>query len=195
MGKQDELSRLWVEYCNVTILRQAADGRRLVCGAGPLTAPVAVVGEAPGEQEELRGEPFVGPAGKLLQRMLGSAGIPWEACYRTNVLAWRPPGNRTPYPFQVVASRPRLMAELAVIDPAIVIAAGATAWQCLSANEHGRFTEARGQWLDDWDGPCPLLAVYHPSAILRAHGLTEGQMREETMAALRSARRSSSAAG
>jgi len=142
-----------------------------------LDAPVMVVGEAPGEKEDERGRPFVGPAGKLLQAQLAVAGIPWDYCYVTNVLPWRPPGNRTPYPFEIQASRARVAAEAALVDPVVVIAAGAVAWRALTDGSLGRFEDARFRW-HELDGR-RLLAVPHPSALLHIRSGAEREVWEK----------------
>ncbi|MCW2929919.1 MAG: polymerase, bacteriophage type [Actinomycetia bacterium] len=128
-----------------------------------------------------------GPSGQLLQELFGEAGLPWELCYRTNVLPWRPPGNRTPHNFEVVASYRRLEREIDLVSPARVIAAGAVAWQGVSQGDFGSFAASRGQWVQapwkDWI----VMPVFHPAAILRASERREQQqMRADTIAALRS---------
>lgn len=152
-------------YAAQPALARLAEGRKLVPGHGLLNAPVMVVGEAPGEQEEKQGRPFVGPAGKLLQKLLYAADIAWEFCYVTNVVPWRPPGNRTPYPFEVQLSQGRLAEEVSLVDPVVVIAAGDVAWRCLTRNAMGPFAEARFHWHDL--GGRRLVAVPHPSYLLR----------------------------
>jgi uracil-DNA glycosylase family 4 len=159
------LRDIYAAYADTPILRQISSGRRLVPGAGPTLAPILVCGEAPGEEEERRGEPFVGPSGQLLQELLAGSKVPWGACYRMNVLPWRPPANRAPYPYEIQASYDRVEAEVGVIDPVVIIAAGATAWKGLTRGDHGTFAEARWNWADFGAGR--LLAIPHPSAILR----------------------------
>src|SRR5437764_75712 len=141
MSKQAEIARLYEEYAKTAVLQPVADGKRLVPGYGPLDAPMVVVGEAPGATEDQQGRPLTGPSGQLLQRLFAAAGLPWELCYVMNVLPWRPPGNRAPYPFEVIASYDRVAAEVAVIAPLIVVAAGATAWRAVTRGDHGRFSE------------------------------------------------------
>lgn len=186
-GKAAALDRIYNGYAQLRVLQQVADGRRLVRGAGPLDAPLALVGEAPGEMEDLHGEPFVGVSGQLLQQLVARAGLPWEMCYRTNVLPWRPPGNRIPYNFEIVASYPRVEQEIAVVAPVIVVAVGATAWQALTCNRHGSFTDAVGSWLDESARPYRLLAVYHPSFILRSSGAERSRLEAATVHTLHSA--------
>jgi DNA polymerase len=185
--KEAQLAALYAEYATSPVLQQVADGRRLVRGYGPLEAPLVVIGEAPGEQEDIQGRPFVGPSGRLLQELFARAELPWDLCYVTNVLPWRPPGNRTPYQFEIIASYPRVEREIDLIQPVLVVAAGSVAWHAVSQAELGAFTTARSHWMQvpwkDW----MVLPVFHPSAILRAHGAERAQMEEQTIRALRSA--------
>jgi uracil-DNA glycosylase family 4 len=186
-AKQAALAVLYGEYAKITVLRQLAEGRRLVPGHGPLDSPLVVVGEAPGQEEDRQGRPFVGPSGQLLQDLLMRAGLPWEMCYVMNVLPWRPPGNRAPYPFEVQASWLRVSAEIAVIDPLVVVAAGATAWKGVTAGDHGSFPDARFHW-SALEGR-RLLAIPHPSAILReAKPGERARLADATVEALRGAR-------
>lgn len=200
MDKEAEIARLYQGHSGIAVLQQVAHGKRLVRGHGPLDSPLVVVGEAPGAQEEADGRPFTGPSGKLLREMFARAGIPWELCYVMNVLPWRPPGNRTPYPFEVVASCRRVEAEIDVIQhglsqPLIVVTAGATAWKAVTEGVLGAFSEARGHWhqmtpLKDWQ----VLPVFEPGDILRASGRERHMMEEGTVRALRSVLEDGSAA-
>lgn len=181
--RETAMTALYEDYARAPVLARLAGGRTLVRGHGMLSAPVAVVGEAPGEQEDRRGRPFVGPAGLLLKDLLGKAGIPWEYCYVTNVLPWRPPANRTPYPFEVQASEARLAAEVALVDPVVVVAAGEVAWRGLTRGSLGRFAGARFQW-HELDGR-RLLAVPHPSFILHLKEAEVPEWKNATVEALR----------
>lgn len=187
MGHEDReaaMAALYEEYAGTRVLAKLAEGRRLVRGHGLLPSPLMVVGEAPGEQEERRGRPFVGPAGTLLQELFGEAGVPWEYCYVANVLPWRPPGNRTPYPFEVQASRPRLAAEVTLADPVVIVAAGSVAWSGLTAGaDLGPFEDARFRW-HDLNGR-RLVAIPHPSAILRLKDAEAPEWKKATVEALR----------
>jgi len=186
-ARQAALDVLYRDYAQITVLQQLAAGRRLVPGHGPLDSPLAVVGEAPGAEEARQGQPFVGPSGQLLQDLFGRAGLPWGMCYVMNVLPWRPPGNRTPYPFGVQASWTRVSGEIAVVDPVVVIAAGATAWKGLTDGDHGSFSDARFHW-SQLNGR-RLLAIPHPSAILREKdGPDRARLEAATVEALRGVR-------
>lgn len=161
------------------------DATQTVFGAGPKAARIVLVGEQPGDVEDREGEPFVGPAGRVLDRALAAAELARDQLYLTNAVKhfrWRPAprGKRrihqTPAVAQVNACRPWLAAELSLIRPAVVVALGATA----SASLYGpgfRLTQHRGERLDwppakgafaDSDLPVEFaFATIHPSAVLR----------------------------
>jgi DNA polymerase len=185
MGTTGQLSResamdsLYEQYAATPVLAELAAGRKLVRGHGPLDSPFLVVGEAPGAEEEKQGKPFVGPSGSLLQELFHRAGIPWRLCYVTNTVCWRPPGNRTPYPFQVQASWQRLADEITVVDPVVVVAAGSVAWHGVTRKDLGSFETARFQW-HDLNGR-RLLAVPHPAYILRLPGDERRQWERQTV--------------
>ena len=155
-----------------------------VFGEGPRRARVLIVGEQPGNSEDLEGAPFVGPAGRLLDRALVEAGIDRESVYVTNVVKhfkWRraPSGKRRihqkPDRAEVEACRPWLEAEVARLRPELIVALGATAAQALLGRTF-RVTKQHGEVLPSELGP--TLATIHPSAILRA----PDDVRDETYA-------------
>jgi len=132
-----------------------------------------MVGEQPGDKEDLSGRPFVGPAGKLLDRALDDAGIDRDKVYVTNVVKhfkWRPRGKRRihqkPNWSEMTACRPWLDAELTVIQPRVLVCLGATAAQALLGRDF-RITRQRGVPIDSPLAP-NVLATVHPSSILRA---------------------------
>jgi DNA polymerase len=144
-----------------------------VFGEGDSHARVMLVGEQPGNDEDLAGKPFVGPAGRLLDQALAAAGIDRRAVYVTNAVKhfkWEPRGKRRihqkPTSREIAACRPWLDAELRVVRPEVLVCLGATAAQALLGAKF-RVTTGRGEWL-----PSPLaprvMATVHPSAILRA---------------------------
>ena len=149
------------------------DATQTVFGEGADRADIVLVGEQPGDREDREGEPFVGPAGRLLDRGLDEAGIDRNLAYITNVVKhfkWRPAGKRRihqkPNAQEIAACRPWLDAELAVLHPRIVVCLGATAAQALLGRSF-RVTQQRGR-LVEWDREPPALATVHPSSILRA---------------------------
>lgn len=148
-------------------------GTQTVFGAGPPGAEVMLVGEQPGDEEDLAGAPFVGPAGRLLDRALAEAGIDRAAAYVTNAVKhfkWEPRGKRRihqkPSPGELRACHPWLEAELAVVRPRALVCLGATAAQALLGRGF-RVTERRGELLASTLAPL-VMATVHPSSILRA---------------------------
>ena len=152
-----------------------------VPGEGITEPLVMVIGEGPGEDEDKTGRPFVGRAGQLLDRMLGSKGkigLSRETnCYIANILKCRPPGNRNPQPDEISACIPFLTRQIKLLKPKIILAAGNTAAKTLlDSNEgitklRGSFTIFSGTLLMDGDFNIPLLPTFHPSALLRDEGL------------------------
>jgi uracil-DNA glycosylase len=148
-------------------------GTQTVFGEGPADARVMMVGEQPGHEEDLAGRPFVGPAGRLLDRALAAAGIARDDVYVTNAVKhfkWEPRGKRRihakPSQTEIAACWPWLHAELDLVKPHVVVCLGATAAQALLGPRF-RVTKQRGQWLSTPRAP-RVLATVHPSSILRA---------------------------
>jgi len=148
-------------------------GTQTVFGAGPAGARVMFVGEQPGNDEDLAGAPFVGPAGKLLDRALDEAGIDRDAVYVTNAVKhfkWVPRGKRhiheKPKAREVAACRPWLEAEVDAVGPEFLVCLGATAAQSIIGKSF-RVSRERGTFLPSTLGPT-VMATIHPSAILRA---------------------------
>jgi len=152
----------------------------VVFGVGNPASPILLVGEGPGEQEDLKGEPFVGPAGKLLDDMLELIDLDRTKLYITNMVKCRPPRNRDPQPQEQEACRPWLKAQFDLLDPKLVICLGRIAAMALIKPEF-RITKEHGKWFDI--GPRRYLAIYHPSALLRDPG-----KRPETFEDLRTIR-------
>ena len=148
-------------------------GTQTVFGEGARHARVMFVGEQPGHEEDLAGRPFVGPAGRLLDRALVEAKIDRSTIYVTNVVKhfkWEPRGKRRihakPNASEITACRPWLEAELAVVEPEVLVCLGATAAQALLGRQF-RVSAQRGRWVKSPLAP-RVMATVHPSAILRA---------------------------
>ncbi len=148
-------------------------GTQTVFGEGLRRARVLLVGEQPGDREDLEGRPFVGPAGRLLDEALEEAGIDRKAAYVTNAVKhfkWQARGKRRihqkPNAAEIAACRPWLDAELAVVEPEVLVCLGATAAQALLGRGF-RVTKERGRLLESELAPATLATV-HPSSILRA---------------------------
>ena len=148
-------------------------GTQTVFGEGRRRAKVMFIGEQPGNEEDLTGKPFVGPAGKLFDSALDEAGIDRSQTYVTNVVKhfkWEPRGKRRihkkPNAVEIAACRPWLQAEIALVKPDVIVALGATAAQALLGAKF-RVTKQRGEFLESPLAPY-VMATVHPSSILRA---------------------------
>ena len=137
---------------------------RKVPGQGDVHAPLMLIGEGPGEQEDRQGLAFVGPAGQLLTKMLSAINLPRDRVYICNVVKCRPPRNRQPLPEEMQACMGHLRAQTALVKPKVILLLGATAVSAVLGPEY-RITRCRGQWFERkgvW-----IMATYHPSALLR----------------------------
>ncbi len=139
--------------------------KKIVFGVGSPEADLVVVGEAPGYHEDQQGEPFVGPAGQMLDRMLENVlGLPRDQVYILNVVKCRPPKNRNPLPDEVDACRPFLEAQLDAIRPKVMLVLGSVAFRTLFDTDRG-IKANRGRWRDYRD--IPTLPTFHPAYLLR----------------------------
>ena len=165
-----------------------ADGRqRVVVFRGNAAARLMVIGEGPGAQEDASGLPFVGRAGQLLDQMLASVGLDSNRdAYICNVVKCRPPENRKPTPAEMAACRPWLEEQLRLIQPAVVLLAGATALEG-ALGEKGAITKQRGQWRA-WQGRW-VMPIFHPSYLLRNPSRTEGSPKWLTWQDLKAVKR------
>ena len=157
-----------------------ASRTNLVFGVGKVPSELMLIGEGPGEQEDLQGEPFVGPAGKLLDDMLEMIGLDRTRVYIANTVKCRPPLNRDPAEEEMAACRPWLEQQIALVRPKIIVCLGRIAAGEMIKKDF-RITREYGQWFEK-DG-VKLMAIYHPSALLR-----DVSKRPETFADLRELR-------
>ncbi|MBF0177297.1 MAG: hypothetical protein HQL63_10705, partial [Magnetococcales bacterium] len=155
------------QVVSCTQCRLAQTRTQTVFGTGSMEAPVVFVGEGPGEDEDLQGEPFVGQAGKLLNRMVQAAGMARESIYIANVVKCRPPGNRNPLPEEMAACQGFLFRQLLQIQPRVIFAMGKTAIVCLLGLTTP-VSQVRGK-IHDWRG-IPVIPSYHPAYYLRQPG-------------------------
>ena len=151
-----------VEACTRCELHRTR--RRAVFGVGNRDADWMIIGEAPGAEEDRRGEPFVGRAGQLLNEMLAAIGLQRESVYIANVLKSRPPDNRDPRPDEVAACEPYLRRQVALVRPKIILAVGRIAAQNLLKTDT-RIGALRGRAHRYAD--IPLVVTYHPAYLLR----------------------------
>ncbi|HBE44658.1 MAG TPA: uracil-DNA glycosylase [Deltaproteobacteria bacterium] len=142
----------------------ASTRRHVVFGEGNIKAQLVFVGEAPGEDEDIQGRPFVGRAGKLLDQMIDEAGMKREDVFICNVLKCRPPDNRDPLPEEIEACKGYLFSQLEIIKPRVICTLGKHAYNTLLGVD-ARITKVRGI-LTEYKG-IPLVPTYHPSFLLR----------------------------
>ncbi|MGB6175510.1 MAG: uracil-DNA glycosylase, partial [Methylocella sp.] len=145
-----------------------ATATRLVFGDGNPGAEIMFIGEAPGADEDREGVPFVGCAGRLLDKMLASIGLGRGKAYIANVVPWRPPGNRTPTPLETAACLPFTRRQIELVDPQILVCLGAASAQTLLGGKAG-VMRMRGRWFAYAAGgkEIPALAMLHPAYLLR----------------------------
>jgi len=143
--------------------------RQSVFGRGDPAAPILVIGEGPGAEEDERGQPFVGKAGRLLDRMLAAAGLEGKV-FITNTVFWRPPGNRTPTPAEQAVCAPFVERTFALMQPRAVLLLGAAASKSVLQTEEG-IMRLRGQWrewrLAEGNVSAPVMPTLHPAFLLR----------------------------
>jgi DNA polymerase len=161
---------------DATCVAHVRPGKKVVLGVGSLDAKIMFVGEAPGAEEEIQGEPFVGPAGQLLTKMIQAMGLRRDEVYIGNIMNWRPElvsapgveqvGNRPPNEDEMRYCLPYLRAQIEVVNPDLIVALGSTAAQgLLGFGSFKALGDVRGKWRE-FAGK-PLMVTYHPSYILR----------------------------
>jgi DNA polymerase len=161
-----------------------AQGRtQVVFGVGNPSADLLFVGEGPGREEDLAGEPFVGRSGKLLDRLMWEEiGLTRAECFIANCVKCRPPQNRDPAPAEVEACRPYLFEQIEIIDPSVIVTLGNFSTKLLLETTRG-IRELRGQVFER--GRARLVPTYHPAYVLRAGGEAMAEMRADLVRAKR----------
>jgi DNA polymerase len=143
----------------------------LVFGDGNPDAEVMLVGEAPGADEDRQGKPFVGVSGQLLDAMMACIGLDRSRFYITNIIYWRPPGNRQPTAAEIAACLPFVERHIELVDPKILVLVGGSSAKTLLGRNEG-IMRLRGQWFQYQSAgmarPIPATAIYHPAYLLRA---------------------------
>jgi DNA polymerase len=176
-GKQTRWDALHALVVNDPVCREhVRPGKKVVLGTGSLDAKIFFCGEAPGQEEEIQGVPFVGPAGQLLTKMIQGMGLARGDVYIGNIMNWRPElpvapggvqyGNRPPDAEEMAYCMPWLRAQLDIVRPEVIVALGSTAAQgLLGAGSFKTLGEVRGRWMQFFG--TPVMITYHPSYILR----------------------------
>ncbi len=172
-----ELLELGARARVCTDCRLSETRNEVVFGVGSSRAQVMMVGEAPGRNEDLQGEPFVGAAGNLLNRLLGEVGMMREDVYIANVLKCRPPNNRDPRPDEIEACKGYLRGQLDLVDPRVVMTLGNFATQLLLRTTTG-ISRMRGRSYKWWKDKI-LIPTFHPAAALRGGDRVTNQIRED----------------
>jgi DNA polymerase len=152
-----------------------ATAKNLCFYRGAADARVMVIGEAPGRDEDRAGVPFVGPAGRLLDKMLAAIGLGETDCHITNVVYWRPPGNRVPTPQETLICRPFLERQIRLVKPELIVTVGGAAAKLILETTQG-IMKVRGKWgrmeLPGDEGDAPLavdvMPTLHPAYLLRS---------------------------
>ena len=172
-----ELADLGARASVCTDCRLSETRTNVVFGVGRPDADVMMVGEAPGRNEALEGEPFVGAAGHLLNRLLAEVGMRREEVYIANVLKCRPPGNRDPRPDEIESCKGYLRGQLDLVDPKVVMTLGNFATQLLLRTNTG-ISRVRGRSYRWWRDKV-LIPTFHPAAALRGGERVTDQIRED----------------
>ncbi len=162
----DALAAVRQELGDCTRCRLSAGRTQIVFGVGDPQADLLFVGEGPGQEEDRQGEPFVGRAGQLLDKMIASIGLRRDQVYIANIVKCRPPQNRNPQPDEIAACSPFLMGQIEAIRPRVIVALGKFAASTLLGEEIA-ITRARGR-VRAWQG-IPLMPTFHPAYLLRQY--------------------------
>ena len=165
----EELKKMVEEFDGCTLKLTA---NKTVFGYGSGTARLLLIGEAPGADEDRSGIPFVGRSGQLLEKMLKAIGFDRNECFITNVLPWRPPGNRTPTEGEIAVCLPFLKRQIDLVSPEAIMILGGSAANALLDNGEP-ISRMRGKWLEykkSDGGKVPVLASFHPAYLLRNSG-------------------------
>ncbi|WP_438316639.1 uracil-DNA glycosylase [Candidatus Caldatribacterium sp. SIUC1] len=170
--KEELLEEIRQEVERCTLCPLAKSRTQTVFGEGNPDALIMFIGEAPGEDEDRSGRPFVGKAGQLLTKILLSVGIQREEVYIANMVKCRPPGNRTPTLEEVEACFPYLEAQIAIVNPSVIVTLGSVSTGYLLGTKEP-MSKLRGQWFD-WRGGKRIFPMFHPSFLLRHESRAPG---------------------
>ena len=170
MDEIDNIDELKLYFNNYDKCLLKKNAHNTVFADGNPNSTIMLIGEAPGAEEDRQGVPFVGPAGKMLDRMLNAIELDRSNTYITNILPWRPPGNRNPTNVEITACLPFLERHIAIVKPEIIILVGGTAAKTLLRRKEG-IMRLRGKWMQYQGGSdmqeIPARALLHPAYLLR----------------------------
>ena len=166
------LDQLKETVCNCQKCPLAPTRTNVVVERGDRQAKILIIGEAPGEQEDLSGLPFVGKSGQLLDKILESVGFDTSKdIYICNTVKCRPPNNRVPTDIETTTCKPYLLEQIRLVDPKIILLTGATSLKSILGEKLG-ITKVRGQWYE-WEGRL-VMPIFHPSYLLRNQSREQG---------------------
>jgi DNA polymerase len=166
-GPEAELARIEQEVKTCTLCRLHRERTQAVFARGDPRADLMFIGEGPGREEDAQGVPFVGPAGRLLDKMIAAMGLRPDEVYITNIVKCRPPGNREPRADEIEACFPYLERQIALVEPKIICPLGRPASNTLLQSSRS-MGDMRGRW-HHWRG-IAVLPTYHPAYLLRSPG-------------------------
>lgn len=178
MNKTEELKRLKQEMEEDESLPLRRGATQLVFGGGNSDSPIYFIGEAPGYWEDQKGRPFVGQAGKLLDKLIESIGLKREDVYISNIVRFRPPNNRDPLPEEIAAFQPYVDREIEIVNPKIIVTLGRFSLNKFLPNEYISKVHGKPRRVT-WRGrDVTVIPMYHPAAALRS-GEVMQQIRED----------------
>ncbi len=166
-GKTEQLAQITAEISQCQKCGLCKTRNKTVPGVGAPDAKLVFVGEAPGRDEDRQGEPFVGKAGELLDKMIGAMGFSRQTVHILNVIKCRPPDNRNPLPDEIAACEDYLLRQLDVIEPVLIVSLGKFASHCLTGTKEP-ISRLRGNW-KEYHG-IKLMPTFHPAYLLRSPG-------------------------
>jgi DNA polymerase len=139
--------------------------KNTVAGEGNPNPDIVFIGEAPGQEEDQQGLPFVGPSGEILTRVISAMGLSRDEVWIGNIVKWRPPNNRAPTPEEIAGCMPYLVRQLDILKPKVIVTLGGVATKAMLDTTEG-ISRLRGQW-KEFQGT-PLMPTFHPSFLLRS---------------------------
>ncbi len=172
VGTYDSMSDMQVHCENCQRCELGATRTHAVVSRGNPKAPILIIGEGPGENEDLQGKPFVGKSGQLLDKILESVNLTEDDVFICNIVKCRPPENRKPTKVEMEACRPYLLEQIRLVDPKIILMTGASSIEGLFQEKSAGITKIRGQWRD-WEGRS-CMPIFHPSYLLRNQSRDQG---------------------
>ncbi len=173
-GKQQQLDDLQAQILTDKVCQElAAQATQLVFGAGAASADIVFIGEAPGKNEDIQGQPFVGAAGKFLNEMLAGIGLEREDIYITNIVKYRPPNNRDPQPEEKKAFWPYLVRQLNIIQPKLVVTLGRHSMEYFLPGAKISAIHGEPKRIAFENGKLVVLPLFHPAAALYNGGMRQ----------------------